>query len=284
MITYGIVALVIILSVLFIDLYFVSRKKKRMDKFFGLNKRKSNTHKMGSFLVKFGKENRKELEQRLKDAGFHTKGLAILYFPFKIFLIAVYAIYLLWLDISLMNLALYGCLGILTIVILPDMILDLRKKIVVKRISKNLPYLLDMMAVCVQTGMTIEASFSYLAKELQGFDKNLCYQVKITADSGKIKGIDRALNDLSNRLPAPEVSSFVLTIIQNIQYGSSVANILADLAEDMRKMQLLNIEEKMGKLSAKMSIPLILLIMFPIVILILAPGVSQMNFNLGAQL
>lgn len=284
MMVYGMVILAVILLFLFVDLYLVSRKKKRVNNLFGLNQKKHKTQKVGNFLVKFGKENRKELEQKLKDAGFHTKGLAVFYFPIKLLLIVLYTVYLLWLNLTPMSLALYGCVGILTIVVLPDLMLNLRKKIVIKRISKNLPYLLDMMAVCVQTGMTIEASFAYLAKELQGFDRNLCYQVKMTADSGKIKGIERALNDLSNRLPAPEVSSFVLTIIQNIQYGSSVANILADLAEDMRKMQLLNIEEKMGKLSAKMSIPLILLIMFPIVILILAPGVSQMDFDLGGQL
>lgn len=79
------------------------------------------------------------------------------------------------------------------------------------------------------------------------------------------------------------MQSFVLTIIQNLHYGTSVANILSDLAEDMRRIQLLRVEEKVGKLAAKMSVPLILLIMFPIVILILAPGVMQldMNFNLG---
>lgn len=60
-----------------------------------------------------------------------------------------------------------------------------------------------------------------------------------------------------------------------------MANILSDLAEDMRRIQLLRVEEKVGKLAAKMSVPLILLIMFPIVILILAPGVMQVEFNVG---
>ncbi|MEF1306430.1 type II secretion system F family protein, partial [Vibrio owensii] len=101
--------------------------------------------------------------------------------------------------------------------------------------------------------------------------------------SGKVHGIEKARHDLSERLPAPEVSSFVLTIIQNIHYGTSVANILSDLAEDMRRIQLLTIEEKMGKLSAKMSVPLILLIMFPIVILILAPGIMQLEWNVGGS-
>ncbi|TOO76471.1 biotin synthase, partial [Vibrio parahaemolyticus] len=57
--------------------------------------------------------------------------------------------------------------------------------------------------------------------------------------------------------------------------------VLSDLAEDMRKVQILTVEEKVGKLSAKMSVPLILFIMFPIVILILAPAVMQMSLKIG---
>ena len=49
----------------------------------------------------------------------------------------------------------------------------------------------------------------------------------------------------------------------------------------MRKSQVLSIEEKIGKLAAQMSVPLILFIMFPIVILILAPGMMQMTLDLG---
>ena len=52
------------------------------------------------------------------------------------------------------------------------------------------------------------------------------------------------------------------------------------LREDMRKVQILTVEEKVGKLSAKMSVPLILFIMFPIVILILAPSIMQMTLNI----
>ena len=85
---------------------------------------------------------------------------------------------------------------------------------------------------------------------------------------------------LSCRVPRAPVRSFVLTIIQNLQYVTSVASVLSDLAEDMRKVQILTVEEKVGKLSAKMSVPLILFIMFPIVILILAPSIMQMTLNI----
>jgi tight adherence protein C len=152
--------------------------------------------------------------------------------------------------------------------------------LLIGKISAQLPYLLDMMAVCIQTGMTIEASLIYLGKELEQFDMDLSYQIQRTSDSSKIHGLEKALNDLGDRVPTIAIRSFVLTIVQNLQYGTSVAQVLSDLAEDMRKVQILTVEEKVGKLSAKMSLPLILLIMFPIVILILAPGIMQMTLNI----
>lgn len=277
-----IVSIILVLGALaFIsyDLYFSHRKAVALDKYLKGSNKEELKPKLNSFLVKFGKENRKDLEQRLQNAGYYNKELASYYFPIKIALILIAAVVVLFLNVDLLTKALAFSIALVVVIIVPDFLLEMRKRLMVKRISKNLPYVLDIMSVCVQTGMTIEASFAYLSKELKIFDKDLCYQIKRTSEAGKVHGIEKALHDLSERLPAPEVSSFVLTIIQNLHYGASVANVLSDLAEDMRRIQLLRVEEKMGKLSAKMSIPLILLIMFPIVIFILAPGVMQIDLN-----
>ncbi|MEZ9578410.1 type II secretion system F family protein [Vibrio sp. 10N.261.55.C5] len=253
------------------------KKEKRIEMLLSTTHKIHRTSRINSFIVKFGKEHRGELEQKIRDAGIHSHQLAIYYFPFKVLFFCVLLFFVWIMDIAIETKFILAVISLITAVLLPDLILSLKQKAVVRKISINLPYLLDMMSVCVQTGMTIEASFAYLSKELENFDRDLCYQIKKTSDFGKIQGIDKALYNLSERVPSPEMSSFVLTIIQNIQYGSSISMILSDLAEDMRKMQLLTVEEKMGKLSAKMSIPLILLIMMPIVVLILAPGFVQMG-------
>nr|WP_231892612.1 type II secretion system F family protein [Vibrio sp. UCD-FRSSP16_10] len=156
------------------------------------------------------------------------------------------------------------------------MYLAWRKKRLIEKNSRQLPYMIDMMAVCIQTGMTLEGAFRYLGDELKGFDKDLCYQIRKTSDAAEVKGMEVALKDLSKRIPTPQVRSFALTLTQNIQYGTSIAPVLSDLAEDFRNEQILLMEEKVGKLSAQMSGPLILFIMFPILVLILAPGITRM--------
>lgn len=231
------------------------------------------------FLSNVGREHQADLEKKLIDAGIYNQHLAKYYLPAKFGLLIIVGLLIAISDMELTNKALFGALSLIVILVLPDMFLELRKKAVVLKTSRQLPYLLDMMAVCVQTGMTIEASLAYLSKELNAFDKDLCYHIRKTSDAAKVQGLEKALYDLGERLPTHEIRSFTLTLIQNLQYGTSISNVLSALAEDMRKMHVLGMEEKIGKLSAKMSVPLILLIMFPIVILILAPGIMQMSLD-----
>lgn len=267
------------LTFVFYDYYSTRKREIALNKYLKHQSKKMKKQKMETFIVAFGESGKKDLEQKLLNAGYYNKQLEKYYFPFKAFLFVVASLVIFFIDVAINSKIILLLIAAVTIIVLPDFLLELRRRWLVRKISKNLPYVLDIMSVCVQTGMTIEASFAYLAKELKIFDKDLCYQINKTSESGKVHGIEKALHDLSLRLPAPEINSFVLTIIQNLHYGASVAGVLSDLAEDMRRIHLLEVEERMGKLSAKMSVPLILLIMFPIVIFILAPGFLQIDFS-----
>ncbi|MBS0912829.1 type II secretion system F family protein [Tatumella sp. JGM91] len=68
---------------------------------------------------------------------------------------------------------------------------------------------------------------------------------------------------------------------QSIQYGSSMYEQLVELAREIREVQLLATEEKIGQLGAKMSVPLILFFMFPVIIIVAAPGVMRLMGNMG---
>lgn len=264
------------------ELYFQQQRRERIGKFVQGSHRSFGSI-VGGYFTNFGQHYRSEIEVKLIEAGLYHRDYAKYYFPAKVAvaLIAIAVLFAVDLSVQVRMMAVPMVL-VLTIIV-PDILLNMRKTLLIKKISGKLPYLLDMMAVCVQTGMTIEASLDYLGRELEAFDKDLCYQIKRTSDSAKLIGLERALNDFSERVPTNIVQSFVLTILQNLNYGTSIAQVLGDLAEDMRKMQVLTIEEKVGKLSSKMSVPLILLILMPIVALILAPGIIQVMDVMGGQ-
>lgn len=227
--------------------------------------------------------NQTEIKNKFIAAGFYDFKYASLYMPFKYLLLVIGCTFIYWIakvkglqDSTLIALE---ASWLVLIIILPDALLAGKAKKLTHKISNQLPYLLDLMAVCVQTGMTIEAAMSYLSKEMAGFDKDLTEVLRKTNDRARIVGLASALDELYLRIPSNEMRSFVMTLKQSLQYGSSIYSVLTTLAGDIREVQMLGLEEKIGKLAAKMSIPLIVFIMVPVVILIAAPGVMRMMLH-----
>ncbi|WP_228481041.1 type II secretion system F family protein [Vibrio fluminensis] len=223
--------------------------------------------------------NEKEIQQKLYDSGNYSFKYAHLYLPIKYSMLAIGSAiigFMFYGSLELpMLIASISCWAIATLIV-PDMILNARIKAYQAAINRQLPYLIDLLAVCVQTGMTIESSLSYLAKEMQGFDPKLAQLLQRTNERAQLVGLDKALDEVHSHIPTPEMRSFVMTLKQSLQYGSSIYSTLTTLSADIRQVSMLTTEERIGKLAAKMSVPLILFIMMPIVILIAAPGVMRM--------
>ncbi|MBP3139414.1 type II secretion system F family protein [Aliivibrio fischeri] len=235
--------------------------------------------KVERFLPSVTSNDADSIERKFYSAGLYESKYAHLYMPVKYLTAAIGSgiIYLLLgKDSSMTTQVALMCIWLVVCISIPDAILSSRKKALEEKLSGQLPYLLDLLAMCVHTGMTIESSLSYLAKEMQGFDKDLAHMIARTNDRANIVGLEPALDELYVRVPTNEMRSFVMTLKQSLHYGSSIYEILNTLAADIRSVRLLSLEEKVGKLAAKMSVPLILFIMIPVVILIAAPGVMRM--------
>lgn len=221
----------------------------------------------------------KDIEEKLFSAGYYSFKYAHLYMPLKYLLLIIGCLLIggLYYDSS-SNLTLIALLAIwvVAVLILPDAILTSRVNAYRLHINRQLPYMIDLLAVCVQTGMTIESSLVYLAREINEFNPKFGILLRRLNDRAQVVSIEQALDELYEHIPTSEMRSFVMTLKQSLQYGSSIYDNLTQLSADIRQVTMLTIEEKIGKLAAKMSVPLILFIMFPIVILITAPGIMRM--------
>ncbi|EEX34233.1 MULTISPECIES: type II secretion system F family protein [Vibrio] len=222
-----------------------------------------------------------DMEQKLERAGIYNNRWAGFYLPVKYTtaFVGVVALYSSTLGITSMKQLAIIALWLIAVIVVPDLYLEHRRKVLQDKISNQLPYLLDLMAMCVQTGMTVEASIQYLSSELSALDKDLGHTMNIVNERSRLVGLDQALDELYQRFPATEVRSFVMTLKQSLRYGSAIYSVLNNLASDIREVRVLALEEKIGKLSAKMSVPLILFILIPIVILIAAPGIMRLMYG-----
>ena len=161
------------------------------------------------------------------------------------------------------------------IIIVPVFLTGFVLKSKTKKIMNDLTSFIDLVAVNVQTGVSIEAALKQVASDFKKLNPDLSYVMLRVIRKSELTGMSQALQDLSISLPTTEIRMFCTVMQQSLNFGSSIYDQLIQLSSDIRELQLLTIEEKLGTLSAKMSVPLILFIMFPIIILILAPGVLR---------
>lgn len=224
-----------------------------------------------------------DIKKKLQQAGMINTQYAHFIMPFKYAVLAlgelgIGGLYL-YSYINLTYWVIIAALWGMLVIVFPDVYLQSKIKSRVLRISGQMPYLIDLMAVCVQTGMTIEASLNYLAKEMEGFDKDLTLVLNKLNERSRVIGLEAGLEEMYQQVPSNEMRSFVMTLSQSMHHGSSIYSVLTTLASDIREVQMLELEERIGKLAAKMSVPLIVFIMIPIVILIAAPGVMRLMLN-----
>nr|WP_155114538.1 type II secretion system F family protein [Pasteurella multocida] len=165
------------------------------------------------------------------------------------------------------------------IIVIPGILTNAILKAKVKKIMVDLPGFIDLVAVNVQTGISIDAALKQVAIDFKKLNPDLTYVMLRIIRKSELTGLSQALQDLSISLPTTEIRMFCTVLQQSLNFGSSIYSHLIQLSADIREIQLLIIEEKLGTLSAKMSIPLILFIMFPIIILILAPGIMRVFPN-----
>lgn len=223
--------------------------------------------------------NKHETKRKLVAAGFYNDFLADAYYLLKII---PFSICLVLIGLDFFNgkteviFSLLYLLGALLAFVIARFLCVCSRQSQYKAHQFKVTFLLDLMNVCVHTGMTIESSLEYLAKELHSVDSNLAHVVRVTVERSRLVGLEKALEEFYELVPTSESQSFVMTMVQSLQFGSSVGPVLSTLATDIRELNMMDLEERIGKMGAKMSIPLIAFIMVPIVVLIAAPGILRM--------
>lgn len=151
-----------------------------------------------------------------------------------------------------------------------------KKKEALKKVSMGVPFAIDLMAISVQSGLSIENTIIYVAKEINYDFPLLSTILKKVHERANLVGLKVALSELQEGVDISEVRSLSYTLSQGIKFGSSIHHVLLNLSSDMRALRLLSVEEKIGSLASKMSVPLILFILMPVVVLVVAPGLLRL--------
>ena len=156
---------------------------------------------------------------------------------------------------------------------LPDILLQNQIAKRTDAIRKGLPDALDLLVICAEAGLTVDAAFNRVAKELGRAYPELGDEFALTAiELSFLTERKQAFDNLAYRVDLESVKGVVTTMIQTERYGTPLASALRVLSAEFRNERMMRAEEKAARLPAIMTVPLILFILPTLFIVILGPA------------
>jgi tight adherence protein C len=147
-------------------------------------------------------------------------------------------------------------------------------------VRKGLPDALDLLVICAEAGLTVDAAFGRVAKELGRAYPELGDEFGLTAiELGFLAERRNAFENLASRVDLEAVRGVVTTMIQTEKYGTPLASALRVLSAEFRNERMMRAEEKAARLPAIMTVPLILFILPTLFVVILGPAACSISDN-----
>lgn len=145
-------------------------------------------------------------------------------------------------------------------------------------IRKGLPDALDLLVICAEAGLTVDAAFNRVAKELGRAYPELGDEFALTAiELSFLSERKQAFDNLAYRVDLEAVKGVVTTMVQTERYGTPLASALRVLSAEFRNERMMRAEEKAARLPAIMTVPLILFILPVLFIVILGPAACSIS-------
>ena len=148
-------------------------------------------------------------------------------------------------------------------------------------INAAFPDSLDMLLICVQAGMSTEAAFGRVSKEVGSQSLELAEEYSLTtAELSYLQDRRIAFENLGKRTGIPGIKAVATALIQAERYGTPVGQALRVMAKENRDMRMLEAEKKAAALPPKLTVPMIIFFLPVLFIVILGPAIIQvMKYN-----
>ncbi|HYZ25989.1 MAG TPA: type II secretion system F family protein, partial [Geminicoccaceae bacterium] len=153
------------------------------------------------------------------------------------------------------------------------------KNLIKKRqllLARALPDGLDLLVICAESGLSLDAALDRVANEIGGASAALGEELSLTSiELGFLPERRQALLNLNRRTNLPSIRGVVNTLLQTEKYGTPLSQSLRVLANEFRDQRLLKAEEKAARLPATLTVPMILFILPVLFIVLVGPAVIK---------
>jgi tight adherence protein C len=145
-------------------------------------------------------------------------------------------------------------------------------------IMRGFPDALDLMLICVESGMAIEPTFSKVASEIGVASPELAEELALTtAELSYLQDRSQAFENLAKRCGHSGVKAVAAALNQAEQYGTPLGKALRVTAQENREMRMMEAEKKAAALPAKLTVPMIVFFLPCLFVVILGPAVHTFH-------
>jgi tight adherence protein C len=143
----------------------------------------------------------------------------------------------------------------------------------IEKIRKALPDAFDLMVICAEAGLSLDATLDRVAREIGRSSPELTDELGLASlELSFLPDRHKALEGLAERVPLSQMRALVSTLVQTERYGTPLATSLRVLAGELRHERLMRAEEKAARLPAVMTVPMIIFILPPLFVVLLGPA------------
>ena len=175
------------------------------------------------------------------------------------------------------NLVMPVCIGaVLAGFVLPEAYV---KNVAQKRretLNYLLPEGLDLLTICVEAGLSIDAAFRRVSREMQTTMPELASEFEMTAiELTYLPDRQQALENMTERSDSPAIAALVNALRQTEKYGTPLAASLRILSQEFRQTRSSKAEEKGARMPALMTVPLMVFILPTLITVLIAPAIMN---------
>ncbi|MDP3709188.1 MAG: type II secretion system F family protein [Polaromonas sp.] len=214
------------------------------------------------------------------NAGIRHEDARLIYFGCKtllpIFFAGLAFLALRTMDQTGMTFLFYLMLSALLGCYLPNIFLHFKIQARQREIFENFPDAADLMLVCVEAGLGLDAGLTKVADEIQIKSVALAEELHLTNLEMRAGGTrEKSLKNLALRTGVEEIGTFAVMLMQADKFGTSIGESLRVFSDDLRHKRQVRAEELAAKVPTKMLFPLVVCIFPSIIMVIMGPAAIQ---------
>ncbi|MEA2982477.1 MAG: tight adherence protein [Alphaproteobacteria bacterium] len=228
-----------------------------------------------------------DMVHRLRMAGYRGRGPVVTFVAMRLIMPAVlfsivtlYVFVVLQLQYPLFAKLSIVCTAALLGYYIPALFVSNRIAKRQKSIRRAWPDALDLLLICVESGMGIESAFRKVSEEIGSQSLELAEELALTtAELSYLSDRRTAYQNLALRTGLDGVKGVVLALVQAEKYGTPVGNALRVFAQEQRDARISDAEKKAASLPPKLTVPMILFFLPVLFAIIITPAAIQIMSN-----